>query len=356
MNHLILAINPGSTSTKVALFKNDEQTAASNISHPESDLSKFASIFDQLDYRTGFVKTFLEGLKVPVESLSAIVGRGGPIMPLVSGTYHVDEKMIDALKHRFSVMHISLLGGLIASSIAAGKVGNVFLVDPVCVDEMCDEARISGHESLSRVSHSHALNVKAVARMAARDLGRDYSELNLVVAHLGSGVSVTSHLRGRMIDVNNAYDEGPFSVDRTGGLPLTGVIEMCFSGKYTKNDIKTMFLKKGGLISYFNTNDAKSVADRMLAGDPKAATVLKAMAYQVSKEIGGMATTLCGKLDAVVITGGMAKSEPIVDMIKERVGFLGRILVYPGEDEFAAMAGGALRVLSGKEEARRLAF
>ncbi|HNY12068.1 MAG TPA: butyrate kinase [Candidatus Wallbacteria bacterium] len=354
MENLILTINPGSTSTKVGIFKDEKQIAISNISHPDSQIHKFESIFDQLDYRTSVVKNFLADNKVKIEELSAIVGRGGPICPLTSGTYIVDDKMVETLKTKYTVLHISILGGLIARNLAGNTVKNVFIVDPVCVDEMCEEARISGHPLIKRESLSHALNIKSVGRMAAKDLKTPYDKLNLVIAHLGSGVSVTAHDQGKMVDVNNAYDEGPFSIDRTGGLPLRALIETCCSGIYTKKQVQELFMKKGGIIAYLNTNDGRVLEEMFHAGDPKAILVTKGLCHQISKEIGAMATVLRGKVDAIVLTGGLAHFKELVEWIKERVSFISKVVTYPGEDELASMASGAYRVISGQEQAKKL--
>ncbi len=353
-NHLILTINPGSTSTKVGLYKNEEKISEQNISHPDSEIHKFDCIFDQLDYRTDTVKKFLAERKVTISELSAIVGRGGPIRSLTSGTYIVEEKMVEELKTKYSVLHVSILGGLIAKNLAGETVKNVFIVDPVCVDEMCEEARVSGHPIIKRESLSHALNIKAVGRLAAKELGAPYNKLNMVIAHLGSGVSVTAHNQGKMVDVNNAYDEGPFSIDRTGGLPLRALIDLCFCGKYDKKQIQEMFMKKGGIIAYLNTNDGRIFEEMVNAGDKKAEMVMHGLCHQICKEIGGMSTVLRGKIDAIVLTGGLAHFKKLVELIKQRVSFISKVLVFGGEDELASMAAGAYRVLSGQERAKKL--
>jgi len=352
--HLILTVNPGSTSTKVGIYKNETSVAEKNISHPDSEIHSFDSIFDQLDYRTQMVRNFLEENKINMSEVSAIVGRGGPIRSLASGTYVVDETMIEELKTRYTVLHVSILGGLIAKNLASDKVNNVFIVDPVCVDEMCPEARVSGHPIIARESLSHALNIKAVGRMAARDLKIPYEKLNLVIAHLGSGVSVTAHDQGKMVDVNNAYDEGPFSIDRTGGLPLRAVLNICFSGKYNRKQVHEMFMKKGGIIAYLNTNDGRVFENMVNAKDEKAIEVMNGLCHQVCKEIGGMATVLSGRLDAILLTGGLARFKRLTELIEKRVGFIAKVMVYPGEDELASMASGAYRVLSGQEIPKKL--
>lgn len=351
---LILTINPGSTSTKVGLYENENKISEKNISHPDSEINKFGCIFDQLEYRTGMVRNFLADHNVAVTDLAAIVGRGGPIRPLTSGTYVIDDKMVEELKTKYTVLHVSILGGLIAKNLAGDAVKNVFIVDPVCVDEMCDEARVSGHPLIERESLSHALNIKAVGRLAAKELGKPYDKLNMVIAHLGSGVSVTAHDQGKMIDVNNAYDEGPFSIDRTGGLPLRALINLCFCGKYDKKQIQEMFMKKGGIIAYLNTNDGRVFEEMVTAGDKNAERVMRGLCHQVCKEIGGMSTVLRGKVDAIVLTGGLARFKKLVELIKERVSFIAKVLVFGGEDELASMAAGAYRVLSGQETAKKL--
>jgi len=349
----ILSINPGATSTKVALYLNEMPLKVETIRHSPEDLSSFKSTLDQLNYRKELVLKFLEENKVKVIELSAVVGRGGPFKPLESGTYRVNERMLSDIKTgNVQADHPSNLGALIAHEIVKGTDVPSFIVDPVSVDEFIPEARISGLPQLQRKSLSHALNMKMVARKAAKKLRKRYGELNLVIVHLGSGISVSSHLKGRMIDVNNANDMGPFSPQRTGALPVTGLAKICFSGKYTQKEMIELLTKKGGLLSHLGTDNVEEVEKRIDEGNQKAKLVYDTMVYQIAKEIGAMATTLDGNVDAIVLTGGIANSKRLTDTITQKVKFIAPILVFPGEDEMEALTLGALRVILGEEKAK----
>jgi len=278
------------------------------------------------------------------------VGRGGPFKPLESGSYIVNEKMLSDVKAgNVQADHPSNLGALIAHEITKDTSVPAFIVDPVSVDEFPPVARISGLPQLERKSLGHALNIKMVARKAALELGKKYEELNLIILHLGSGISVSSHLKGKMIDVNNANDMGPFSPQRTGALPVTGLAKLCFSGKYTQPEMYNLLTKKGGLWAYLGTDNVEEVERKIDRGDQKAKLIYEAMVYQIAKEIGAMATTLDGKVDTIVLTGGIANSKRLVNIITNKVKFIARVLVFPGEDEMEALTLGALRVLSGEE-------
>ena len=351
--HKILSINPGATSTKVALYLNEMPLKVETIRHSPEDLSSFKSTLDQLDYRKELVSKFLEENKVKASELSAVVGRGGPFKPLQSGTYQVNEKMLsDIRKGNVQADHPSNLGALIAHEIVKGTDVPAFIVDPVSVDEFIPEAKISGLPQIERKSLSHALNMKMVARKAAKKLGKRYEELNLIIVHLGSGISVSSHLRGRMIDVNNANDMGPFSPQRTGALPVTGLAFLCFSGKYTQKEMIQLLTKTGGLLAHLGTDNVEEVEKRIDQGDQKAKLIYLAMVYQIAKEIGAMATTLEGKVDAIVLTGGIANSKRLTDSITRKVKFIAPVMVFPGEDEMEALTLGALRVILREEKAR----
>jgi butyrate kinase len=290
---------------------------------------------------------------VRLDSLDAVVGRGGILRPNPSGTYLVSEKMLDELRHPKEREHASNLGAIIADEIAQRAGVPAFIVDPVCVDEFDEIARISGLSEIERRSLSHALNLKVAARRVARELGKRYDEVNLVVAHLGGGISVSAHRRGRMIDVNQALDgTGPFAPERAGGLPVGDVIRLCYSGRYTYEEMSKKIAGRGGLVAHLGTNDARQVERRIEEGDQHARLIYQAMAYQIAKEIGLMATVLKGDVDAIVLTGGLARSDMLVDWIVERVEWIAPAMIYPGEDEMLAMAQGALRVLRGQEEAR----
>jgi len=350
MAYKILTINPGATSTKVALYEDTKPIKVEVIRHSSEDLSAFKETLDQLDYRKRLILEFLEQNKVKITDLSAVVGRGGPFKPLESGTYIVNEKMLSDIKTgNVQADHPSNLGALIAHELAKDTNVPAFIVDPVSVDEFPEVARITGLPELSRKSLSHALNIKMVARKAASGLGKKYEELNLVIVHLGSGISVSSHLKGRMIDVNNANDLGPFSPQRTGALPVTGLAKLCFSGKYTYPEMYNLLTKKGGLLAHLGTDNVEEVEKRIDQGDQKAKLIYEALVYQIAKEIGAMATTLDGKVDAIVLTGGIANSKRLVDLIANKVKFIAKVLVFPGEDEMEALTLGALRVLSGEE-------
>jgi len=345
----ILVINCGSTSTKVAIFENEKSVFEKELSHDIEILSNFKSVRDQLGYRKESVISFVKESGFDMKDISAISCRGGLIGPVESGTYLVDESMVEALKNS-KVDHASNLSGLIGYEISEGKIP-VYTTDPVSVDEFEDISRISGIPDLERKSYSHALNMKMVGRMAAKELGKNYEECNFVIAHLGGGISVAAHKHGRMIDVNNANDEGPFSPERTGELPVGDVVKMAYSGKYTKNELKKRYVGHGGLVSYISTNDLRT-ALKMAKGDSRVDLIVKAMAYQISKSISEMATVLDGNVDAIVLTGGMSYSNEFVDMIKMYVSKISLVLVIPGGHEMEALAMGTLRVLEGKEKAK----
>ena len=349
----ILSINPGATSTKVALYLSETPLKVEVIRHSPEDLSSFKSTLDQLSYRRELVLKFLEGNKVKVIELAAVVGRGGPFKSLESGTYRVNQKMLSDIKTgNVQADHPSNLGALIAHEIVKGTEVPSFIVDPVSVDEFIPEARISGLPQIERKSLSHALNQKMVARKAAKKLKKRYEELNLIIVHLGSGISVSSHLKGRMIDVNNANDMGPFSPQRVGALPVTGLAKLCYSGEYTQKEMIQFLTKKGGLLAYLGTDNVEEVEKRIDGGDQKTKLVYDAMVYQIAKEIGAMATTLEGDVDAIVLTGGIANSNRLTDSITRKVKFIAPVMVFPGEDEMEALTLGALRVISGEEKAK----
>jgi butyrate kinase len=353
MSYRILSINPGATSTKVALYQDTKPEKVEVIRHSSDDLSTFKHTLDQLDLRKGLILKFLAQSDVKVSNLSAVVGRGGPFKALESGTYIVNEKMLSDIKTgNVQADHPSNLGALIAHEITKDTSVPAFIVDPVSVDEFPAVARISGLPELPRKSLSHALNIKMVARKAASELGKKYEDLNLIIVHLGSGISVSSHLKGKMIDVNNANDMGPFSPQRTGALPVTGLAKLCFSGKYTQPEMYNLLTKKGGLLAHLGTDNVEEVERRIDQGDQKAKLIYEAMIYQIAKEIGAMATTLDGEVDAIVLTGGIANSKRLVNLITNKVKLVAKVLIFPGEDEMEALTLGALRVLSGEESSK----
>lgn len=352
MQQLILAINPGSTSTKIAVYQSTDRIFIKSISHSAEELKEFKSIADQFEFRMKIIMDELNAAQIEIENITAVMGRGGLVKPIPSGVYAVNQALMDDLKIGVMGQHASNLGGLIANQIAeAIPAARAFIVDPVVVDELSDVARISGHPAFERKSIFHALNQKAIARNHANIHHKDYNDLNLIVAHMGGGISVGVHHKGRVIDVNQALDgDGPFSPERTGSLPVGAVIEACFSGKYTKDEIKKMICGKGGYMAYLDTNDAYAVEIAGKNGDKKAVLVQKAMAYQVAKEIGAMATVLSGKIDGILLTGGIAYGKPFVEMLSSKIQHLGEIFVYPGEDEMKALAMNGLRVIMGEAE------
>ncbi len=348
----LLVINPGGGSTKIAVFEDQKCVFKATVAHSHDEIAKFKDTFSQRTYRENAILEVLHQNKFDLKDFDAIVGRGGALKPLESGVYHVTEQLVEDIRMgKVQADHASNLGALIAFEFAQSVGIEAYMVDPVSVDEFIPEARLSGMPEIERKSLDHPLNSKMVARKAAAELGKKYEQCNMIVAHLGTGISVSAHMRGRMIDVNNAHDGGPFSTQRTGSLPVTQLVELCFSGRYTKEEMLTKITSKGGVKAYLGTDDLTEVERRIEDGDQKAELVLKAMAYQIAKEIGGCAAALFGEVDAIVITGGIAHCARVVDMVKKRIEFITRnIFVYPGEHEMEAMALGALRVLRGEEE------
>lgn len=349
-----LIINPGSTSTKIAVYEDENPIFENTIRHSLEELKKYKIVTDQFEFRRNLILASLIKNNIDLKSLNAIVGRGGLLKPIEGGTYLINEKMIADLKSNIRGEHASNLGGIIAFSIARELNIPAFIVDPVVVDEMEDIARISGHPNFERICIWHALNQKAVARRAAKEIFfKKYEDLNFVVVHLGGGISVGAHKKGRVVDVNNALNgEGPFSPERSGTLPTYQLINACFSNEYTKEEIGKMIVGNGGLSAYLGTNNAKAVSELISQGDGKAKLIYNAMAYQVAKSIGEYAVVLDGKVDAIILTGGIAYDKKFVDMIEAKVSFIAKVIVYPGEDELLALAQGGLRVLYGEEKAK----
>ena len=346
----ILAINPGSTSTKIAVFQGKKLIKSENLNHSSDELKKYHRIVDQLDFRYEAIIKWLNDHSF--RRFDSIVGRGGLLKPIASGTYSVNETMMSDLKIGVQGEHASNLGGLIAKKVSEIYEAKAYIVDPVAVDEIEDIARISGMPEIKRKSLLHALNVKAVAHRLAKDVGKSLEEMNLVVAHLGGGISIVPLKKGKMVDVNNANEMGPFSPERTGELPVGDLVRMAFSGKYDAATLKKKITREGGLVGYLNTNDARDVEKLIEQGDEKAKLIYDAMAYQIAKEIGAMSTVLHGQVDNIVLTGGIAYSSYLTDKVAEYVGFIAEIVKYPGEDEMIALAEGVLRVLNNEEEAK----
>jgi butyrate kinase len=345
----ILVINPGSTSTKVSYFEDEREVKTKKIEHSIEELKKFQRIFDQYEFRKMAVLEFLKENLIDEKELSAVVGRGGVLRPIPAGTYIINEKMIEDLKNA-QIEHASNLGAPIAYEIAKPLGIPAFIVDPVVVDEFPSIARICGLKEIQRKSRFHALNTRYVAKKRAEMLGGKITDFNFIVAHIGGGISVVAFEAGRAVDVNDPSSSGPFSPERPGGLPSIDIVEMCYSGKYTKEKIKKLLMGEGGIVSYLGTNDLKEVERMIDEGNSYAKLIYEAMAYQISKDIGACAVVLKGKVDEIILTGGASKSERLTNLIKERVSFISKIFVFPGEMEQEALCFGALSVLRGEEK------
>ncbi|MDF2571027.1 MAG: Butyrate kinase [Sporomusa sp.] len=349
----ILAINPGSTSTKVAVYDNEILLFEQVVRYSNEDLAPFESVIAQYEFRKNGILEMLADKGVALESLDAVVGRGGLLKPISGGTYAVNATMLEALRLAERGEHASNLGGVIAKEIGDKLHIPSYIVDPVVVDELADIARVSGIPGYDRLSTFHALNQKAVARRISKELGKSYDKANLIIAHMGGGITVGAHQGGRVIEVNDGlYGEGPFSPERAGSVPTGHMLDLCFSGEHTSNEVKKIIAGKGGLVAYLGTNDGREVVKRIEAGDAKAKLVYEAMAYQIAKEIAADAAVLFGKVDAIVLTGGLAYDKLLVQLITERVRFIAEVKVVPGEHEMIALTEGALRVLRGEETAK----
>jgi butyrate kinase len=354
-NIRVLVLNPGSTSTKFGVYARDGAELVRTIRHGQDELARFSGqpIQSQLDYRAQLVEQALEAAGYSTGGFAAVAGRGGFLPPAGCGTYLVDDAMVEELRQARRGEHASNLGASLALRFAQAAGVNAYIVDPVTVDEWQQSARLTGSPLVERTSIGHALNTKAVARRYAREQGRDYHALRLIVAHLGSGITVSAHQDGRMID-SNTIEEGPFGVDRSGGLPVRALIKLCFSGKYTQEQLDRHVFGEGGLSAYLGTRDLVEVERRIDAGDRYAAQVFEAMVYQIGKEVGAMAVALKGKVDAVLLTGGMAYSNKVVTQLRGALDWIAPIYIYPGEDELHALAEGVFRILGGEEQAKRL--
>jgi len=347
----ILVINPGSTSTKVALFSEKRPEAKETLEHPAEELAKHPHVWDQLELRRAAIAGFVSRQSLDLRTLAAVAGRGGLLRSLPGGTYRVNEKMLSDARANLQGEHVSNLGCALAFEFAREAGVEAYVTDPVSVDEFEPLARYSGHPLIERRALAHALSIHEVARRAAAEMGTSLETSNFVVAHLGGGISVAPVKAGRIVDVNDASSDGPFSPERTGGLPLQPFITLCYSGRYTEKEMRRLVMGNGGLVAYLGTSSAEEVERRIAAGDTSAREVYEAMAYQIAKEIGAMATALSGRIDAVVLTGGLAKSRLLVEWITERVRFIAPVKVLAGEFEMEAMAAGVLRVLRGEEPA-----
>lgn len=347
-----LIINPGSTSTKIGVFEDENLLFEETLRHSTEEIGQYASIVDQKDFRKKIITDLLEEKNFALKDLNVVVGRGGMLKPIPGGTYAVTDDLLEDLKIGRQGQHASNLGGILAREIGDSIGVPSFIVDPVVVDELMPIARYSGVPELPRTSVFHALNQKAVAKRYAKETGRAYETLRLIVVHMGGGVSVGAHEYGKVVDVFNALDgDGAFSPERAGAVPSGALIKMCFSGKYTEKEVYGKIVGKGGFNAYLGTNDMREVAKMADEGDEKAVLAKDAFLLQVAKDIGSMACVLNGKVDQIIVTGGIAYNAAIVDVLKERAGFIAPFTVYPGEDELLALAQGALRVLNGEEKA-----
>ena len=353
MAYNILTINPGSTSTKVALFRDMEQVKTLSLRHSAEEIARFASVADQLEWRLEIILDALKADGIKLEDLNAVIGRGGLMRPIEGGVYRVGEAMIADLVAP-KRQHASNLGALIARRIADQAGVEAYIADPVVVDELQDLARVSGIKSIPRRSIFHALNQKAIARRYAMEEGEKYEDLNLIVVHMGGGISVSAHAKGRVIDTNNALDgDGPIAPERAGTIPAGDLVDLCFSGEYEKGDIKKLLAGKGGLVDHVNSNNVQELNEvRAANGDQEARFMLEAMSYSVAKWIGEMAVVLKGKVDAILLTGGIAWNNCVNDVIIDYCKFIAPIKIYPGENELQSLAENALRVLKGETVAK----
>lgn len=348
----ILVINPGGTSTKISVFRDKEEIFKKNISHTQADLNEFKTVFDQYEYRKGLIISILEENNFPITYFNCIVGRGGLMKPISGGTYAVNDRMIEDLRNAINGEHASNLGAVLAKNI--GEEINVpsFVVDPVSVDEFQDISRITGLSDIEKASWLHSLNHKAVCRKAAERMGGEYRDYNFIVAHLGSGISIVAHNKGKMIDGSGGRSDGPFSPERSGGILTYPLIKLCYSGKYTEAEMVNKVSNIGGMYDYLGTKDMIEIEERIKNGDAKAKLIMDAFIYQVSKEIAMYGASLFGKVDRIILTGGIAHSQLVTSEVIKRVNYLALVEIIPGEMEMEALALGALRVLNNEETSK----
>ncbi len=351
MSYKVLAINPGSTSTKFAVYEDENPILVKGIDHSAEEIAKFNGILDQFEMRKEKIETILAENNINLKEIDTIVGRCGGLPPVKSGAYKINDEMMDRLKNRPTLDHASNLGAAISYAMAQEIGVDAYIYDPVCVDEIIDMARISGLCEIERHCLTHALNTRAMAIKYAKTIGKKYEDLNIVVAHLGGGISLNVHEKGRMVDFVSD-EEGPFSPERAGRLPAMRLVDLCYSGKYTHKEMKKKVRGQGGMVSYLNTVDAREVEAKIANGDEYAKLVYDALILQVAKSIGELATVVNGDVDAIILTGGIAYSKYITEEISKRVKFIAPVEVLAGENELEALAFGGLRVLKGEEEAR----
>jgi len=353
MSHSILTINPGSTSTKIAVYEDERPLWETTLRHDAQQLAGFTDVIEQLDWRRGLILSALRDNGFDIRKLSAVIGRGGLIRPVPAGVYEVNSRMRYDLRNA-KMRHACNLGGLLAAQIAHMAGVKAYIADPPVVDEMDDAARITGMPMAPRRPIFHALNQKAIARLHCRRKGLDYERMNLIVAHMGGGISVAIHRQGRIADVNNALDgDGPFAPDRAGSLPTSELIKICYSGQYTREELLRYVSSQGGLVALLGTNSVVEVMERIDRGDERAVKMLEAMCYNVAKQIGGLAAALSGRVDGILLTGGIAYSQRVTDYIRDHCSFIAPVTVYPGENELESLALNALMVLRGEMEAKR---
>ena len=346
-----LIINPGSTSTKIGVFEDENLLFEETLRHSTEEISQYETIVDQKDFRKKIITDLLASKNFDIHSLNVVVGRGGMLKPIPGGTYAVTDELLADLKKGVQGQHASNLGGILARELADSIGVPAYIVDPVVVDELMPIARYSGMPEIPRGSIFHALNQKAVAKRYAKEVGKPYESLSLIVVHMGGGVSVGAHEGGRVVDVFSAFDgDGAFSPERAGGVPCGALVKMCFSGKYTEKEVYSKLIGKGGFNAYLGTNDMRDVTKRANEGDEKAAEAKQAFLLQVAKDIGSMACVLNGKVDQIILTGGIAYGKDVCEVLKERTGWIAPVTVYPGEDELLALAQGAMRVMNGEEK------
>ena len=348
----ILVINPGSTSTKMAVYEDESPMVLRSITHTTEELSKFDDVLEQQDYRKQLVLAELKRMNIPME-FDAVIGRGGLVKPIAGGVYEINQRMLDDTHSGIALHnHACNLGCLIAYDIASQIPGcRAFIADPGVVDELNDYDRISGSPLMGRICIWHALNQRAIARRFAQEIGRRYEDLNLIICHMGGGISVAAHEHGRAVDANNALDgEGPFSPERAGSLPAVDLIRLCFSGKYSEKQLLKRIAGKAGLNAHLGTPDVREIERRIADGDTHAELILNAMIYHLAKNIVGLAAVFCGNVDAILLTGGLARSEYVISRLRKRIDFLAPTYCFPGEDEMEALALNALAVLQGKRE------
>lgn len=348
----ILVINPGGTSTKISVFEDEQEVLKTNITHTQDELKNFSNVFEQFGYRKNLIFKTLSENQFPIESFDCIVGRGGLMKAIEGGTYSVNDKMIEDMKNAINGEHPSNLGSVIAKDIGDQLGVPSFVVDPVSVDEFDDVSRVTGISDIEKASWMHALNQKAVCRKTAEEMGGKYNDYNFIVAHLGSGISIAAHKKGRMIDGSGGRSDGPFSPERSGGLPTYALIQLCYSGKYTYKEMVNKVSNIGGMYDYLGTKDLVEVENRVSNGDDKAKLILNAFIYKVAKEIAMYGASLYGEVDKIILTGGISYSKLITEEVIKRVSYLAPVKIIPGEMEMEALALGALRVLNNIEKAK----